>query len=146
MPRNVHFSKSKILHINHLKARGLKIVGIARKTGLKRAGFYQILSKSDNFETWLRPGWSKKTTKRQDRKIFGIVSTPNLSVRSISREVIVPVSKSAVHRRLQVSKLLNYRLILRTPNLTKRHKDARVQWARNHVNWTDEWLSVLFSD
>jgi hypothetical protein len=60
--------------------------------------------------------------------------------------VTVPVSKSMVHRRLQVSKLLADRKMLRSPKLTTRHKDARVQWARNHMNWTDEWLSVLVSD
>lgn len=93
-----------------------------------------------------RTGRLKKTTKRQDREIFRLASSQNLSVRSISREVTIPVSKSTVHRRLQVSKLLAYRKMLRSPNLTKRHKDARVQWARKHMNWTDEWLSVLFSD
>ena len=33
-----------------------------------------------------------------------------------------------------------------TLNLTKQHKDARVQWAQNHINWADEWLSIQFSD
>lgn len=146
MPRNVQFSKTEILQIYRLKARGMKVVDIARKIGRSRAGIYRILSKGDNFETKSRSGRPKKTTKRQDREIFRLVSTQNLSVRSISREVTVPVSKSTVHRRLQVSKLLAYRKMRRSPKLTKRHKDARVQWARNHMNWTDEWLSVLFSD
>ena len=34
----------------------------------------------------------------------------------------------------------------RTPNLTKLHKDARARLDRNLINWTDKWLSVLFSD
>ncbi len=85
----------------------------------------------------------KKTTKRQDREIFRLVSTQKLSVRSISKEVTVPVSKSTMHRRLQVSKLLAYRKMRRSPKLTtRRHKDARVHWARNHMNWTDEWMSI----
>ena len=33
-----------------------------------------------------------------------------------------------------------------TTNLAKWHKDSRVQWPQNHMNGTDEWLNVLFSD
>ena len=101
MLRNVHFSKSEILQIYHLKIRGMKVVDIARKTGRSRADIYRILSKDDNFEKKITFWEPKKTTKRQDREIFKLVSTQNLSVRSISREVTVPISKSTVHRRLQ---------------------------------------------
>lgn len=146
MPLNVQFSKNEILQIYRLKARGMKVVDIAKGIGRSRAGIYKILSKGDNFQTKTRSGRPRKTTKRQDRDIFRLASTQNLSVRSISREVPIPVSKSTVHRRLQANKSLVYRKMRHTPNLRKRHKDARVQWARNQMNWTDEWLSVLFSD
>jgi transposase len=104
MPLNVQFSKREVLQIYRLKALGMKVVDIARKIGRSKSGIYRILSKGDNFETKPRSGRPRKTTKRQDREIFRLVSTQNLSVRSISREVTVPVSKSTVHRRLQVSK------------------------------------------
>ena len=116
----------------------MKVVDIAKRIGRSRAGIYRILLKGDNFETKTRSGRPKKTTKRQDRDIVRLASTQNLSVRSISREVAIPVAKSTVHRRLQANKSLSYRKMRYTPNLTKRHKDARVQWARNHMNRTDE--------
>ena len=97
MPSNLHFSKSEILQIYHLKACGLKVVDIARKTRDSRAGIYQILSKGNNFKTKLCSGQPKKASKWQNREIFRLVSTQNLPVQSISREVIVSVSKSTVH-------------------------------------------------
>ena len=127
MPLNVQFSKNEILQIYRLKARGMKVVDIAKRIGRSRAGIYRILSKGDNFETKTRSGRPKKTTKRQDRDIVRLASTQNLSVRSISREVAIPVAKSTVHRRLQANKSLAYRKMRHTPNLTKRHKDARFQ-------------------
>ncbi|KFM58275.1 Transposable element Tc3 transposase, partial [Stegodyphus mimosarum] len=146
MPRNVQFSKTEIAQIYCLKALGMKVVDIAGKMRRNRAGIYQILSKGDNFETKSRSGRPKQTTKRQDREILRSISTQKLSIRSVSREVTFPISKSTVHRRLQKRKHLIYRKMDRSPKLTARHKDARVQWARNHMHWTDEWLSVVFSD
>ena len=52
----MHFSKSEILNIYDLKARGLKDVDIAGKTGRNRAGIYRILSKVDNKITF----WATK--------------------------------------------------------------------------------------
>ncbi len=135
MPRNVLFSKTEILQIYRLKDHGMRVVDIARLIERSKAGIYRILSKGDNFVTKSCSGRPKKTTKRQDREIFRLVSTQNLSVRSISKEVTVPVSKFTVHRRLQVSKLLAYRKMRRSPKLTTRHKDARVQWARKNIAW-----------
>ena len=105
MTGNVHFSKRVILQICHLKARGMKDVDIAKKSECRWASIYRILSKGYNFETKLRSGRPKKQLN-DNTEIFRLVSTQNWS---ISREVTVPVSKSTMHRRLQVSKLLNYR-------------------------------------
>ena len=58
----------------------------------------------------------------------------------------IPASKSTLHGCLQVRKLLAYRKMRRLPKVRERYNNPRVQWARNHMNWTDEWLSVLFSD
>lgn len=146
MPANVQFTKNEILQIYRLKARGMRVVDIARRIKRSKAGIYQILAKGDNFEPKSRSGRPKKTTKRQDREIVRLVSTENLSVRSTAKEITASVSKSTVHRRLKSSKFLKYHKMRRTPKFTKRHKDARVKWARNYMHYKDEWLSVVFSD
>ncbi len=32
------------------------------------------------------------------------------------------------------------------PCLKQRHKDARLNWARNHRSYGEKWISVIFSD
>ena len=32
------------------------------------------------------------------------------------------------------------------PMLKPQHFDARLEWAREHMHWKDEWISTLFSD
>lgn len=142
----MQFSKDEIVRIYRLKASGMKVVDIAKTIGRCRSGVYQVLSKDGKYEAKARSGRPKKTTKRQDREIMRLVSTQNMSVRSISEQVTVPVSKSTVQRRIHASKFLKYRKMRHSPNLTKRHREARVNWARNHMDWKDEWLNVLFSD
>ena len=100
--------------------------GHCKKNWMLLGWIYGVLSKRDNFETKLRSGRPKKSIKRQDIEILRLVSIQSQSIRSISREVTVPVWKSTVHRELQVSKLLSYRKMRRTPNLAKQHKDTRV--------------------
>ena len=104
MPLDVQFSKNEILQIYLLKARRMKVVYIAKRIGCSRASMYRILSKGDNFETKTLSGRPKKATKRQNRDIVRLVSSQNLSVRSIFREVSIPVAKSTEHRRLQTNK------------------------------------------
>ncbi|GBM19165.1 hypothetical protein AVEN_79881-1 [Araneus ventricosus] len=39
------------------------------------------------------------------------------------------------------------RRFIRVPLLTKRHRQLRLQWAREHRGWTmDEWKRVAWSD
>lgn len=32
------------------------------------------------------------------------------------------------------------------PNLTKKHKEARLKFAEEHMHWGDLWQNVIFSD
>ncbi len=34
----------------------------------------------------------------------------------------------------------------RKPRLQSHHKEARLNWAQQHMSYSDEWLQVIFSD
>ena len=56
------------------------------------------------------------------------------------------ISTQTVRNRLRQSGLWSMRACIRIP-LTRLHKQARLNWAQDHVNWTDNnWDPVLFSD
>ena len=57
-----------------------------------------------------------------------------------------PISGQTV-RRLLAERDLENRRPARVPVLTRRHRLARLQWARNHANWNwRQWRTFLFTD
>ena len=58
----------------------------------------------------------------------------------------VRLSSQTVRNRLHTANMRAYRPAV-LPILTLRHRTARLQWARDHVNWQlRHWTPVLFSD
>ncbi|GFY25908.1 hypothetical protein TNCV_1916581 [Trichonephila clavipes] len=56
------------------------------------------------------------------------------------------ISRKTVARRLRGGRLYARRPVVRVP-LTRQHRTARLQWCREHHNWTEQdWACVLFSD
>ncbi|GFU70160.1 hypothetical protein TNCV_5057541 [Trichonephila clavipes] len=56
------------------------------------------------------------------------------------------ISRKTVARRLRGGGLYARRPVVCVP-LTRQHRNARLQWCREHHNWTEQdWACVLFSD
>ncbi|GFX22578.1 transposable element Tcb2 transposase [Trichonephila clavipes] len=56
------------------------------------------------------------------------------------------ISRKTVARRLRGGGLYARRPVVRVP-LTRQHRTARLQWCREHHNWTEQdWACVLFLD
>ncbi|GFX39761.1 transposable element Tcb1 transposase [Trichonephila clavipes] len=56
------------------------------------------------------------------------------------------ISRKTVARRLRGGGLYARRPVVCVP-LTKQHRTARLQWCREHHNWTEQdWACILFSD
>ncbi|GFY10783.1 hypothetical protein TNCV_1123061 [Trichonephila clavipes] len=56
------------------------------------------------------------------------------------------ISRKTVARRLRGGGLYARRPVVCLP-LTRQHRTARLQWCREHHNWTEQdWACVLFSD
>ncbi|GFW70319.1 hypothetical protein TNCV_5131451 [Trichonephila clavipes] len=56
------------------------------------------------------------------------------------------ISRKTVARRLRGGGLYAHRPVVCVP-LTRQHRTARLQWCREHHNWTEQdWACVLFSD
>ncbi|GFV86722.1 transposable element Tcb2 transposase [Trichonephila clavipes] len=56
------------------------------------------------------------------------------------------ISRKTVARRLREGGLYTCRPVVCVP-LTRQHRTARLQWCREHHNWTEQdWTCVLFSD
>ena len=70
----------------------------------------------------------------------------NSTFQTVRTATGVRVSSQTVRNRLHAANLRAYRPTVR-PILTLRHRTARLQWARDHVNWQlRHWTPVLLKD
>ncbi|GFU94680.1 transposable element Tcb1 transposase [Trichonephila clavipes] len=96
-------------------------------------------------------GRVRSTTPAEDRYIVLSAKgtgAPQLSGWQIS--FLLPqgkqISRKTVARRLRGGGLYARRPVVCVP-LTRQHRTARLQWCREHHNWTEQdWACVLFSD
>ena len=97
------------------------------------------------------PGRLRKTTSREDSilvrksKADRFKTAPQLKA-EMNLEYGVQVSTSTAQRRLREAGLFG-RKPRRKPRLTPAHKRARLDFAREHKDWTmSQWEKVIFSD
>ena len=96
-------------------------------------------------------GRQRATTPIQDRcLVVQARRHPFVNATTLRNElrnaVGVNISTQTVRNRLRQSGLRSRRGCIRIP-LTRLHKQACLNWAQDHVNWTDnDWDPVLFTD
>ena len=96
-------------------------------------------------------GRQRATTPKQDRFLVAQARRhPFVNATTLRNElrnaVGVNISTQTVHNSLQQSGLRSSRACIRIP-LTRLHKQARLNWTRDHVNWTDnDWDPILITD
>ncbi|GFT70653.1 hypothetical protein TNCV_1947641 [Trichonephila clavipes] len=96
-------------------------------------------------------GRARSTTPAEDRYI---VLSAKRNRRTTTQQVVnqflaasgKQISRKTVARRLRGGEFIRTRPALCVP-LTRQHRTSRLQWCREHHNWTEQdWLCVLFSD
>lgn len=98
-----------------------------------------------------RSGRPRKTSKKVDRVIkrkstADVKKTAAEIARELQDENLADVSRSTVTRRLHDVELFG-RIGIKKPLISKKNKKARLQFAKDHKNWTvEDWKKVAFSD
>ena len=97
-----------------------------------------------------RSGRPRATTSRQDRYLCNLtLRERRVTARALQSELRtaagVNVSDQTIRNRLRENNLRSRRPAVRTP-LTVRHRRARRDWCRQHIQWTQrQWSQVVFS-
>ncbi|OXA48396.1 Transposable element Tc3 transposase [Folsomia candida] len=147
MPKGQPLSDFKLGQIQLLKDQGLSQQKIADFLGCSQSVISNYLnSRTHQGGENAQIGRPKILTERDERKIAQLASTGQYSVREIARELPISVSKDTVHRTLCNNPDLQWRKKITQPPLTQRHRDARLDFAREHMTWDKEWQKVVFSD
>ncbi|GFY13597.1 transposable element Tc1 transposase [Trichonephila clavipes] len=79
-----------------------------------------------------------------------VVSRLRITAQQVANQFLAAsgkqISRKTVARRLREGGLYARRPVVCVP-LTRKHRTARLQWCREHHNWTEQdWACVLFSD
>ncbi|GFX19751.1 transposable element Tcb1 transposase [Trichonephila clavipes] len=96
-------------------------------------------------------GRVRSTTPSEDRYIvLSAKRNRRTTAQQVANEFLAAsgkqISRKTVARRLRGGGLYARRPVACVP-LTRQHRTARLQWCREHHNWTEQdWACVLFSD
>ncbi|GFY24101.1 transposable element Tcb1 transposase [Trichonephila clavipes] len=99
-----------------------------------------------------RGGRVRSTTPAEDRYIVLLSAKRNrrTTAHQVANQFLAAsgkqITRKTVARRLRGGGLYARRPVVCVP-LTRQHRTARLQWCREHHNWTEQdWACVLFSD
>ncbi len=142
------------------KKQNKPIREIAKTLGVAKTTVCNILKKKERtgeLSNTKRPGWPRKTTVVDDRRILSLVKkTPFTTVGQIKntlQEVGVCVSKSTIKRRLHQSEYRGFTTRCK-PLVSLKNRKARLEFAKrplkkpsqfwNNILWTDETKINLY--
>jgi transposase len=126
---------------------------IARIFNLKERSVRDVIKRYQETGSGLprkHNGVKRKIVERDDRSLFRdaekqpemTFEQPRAHLASVGVNISLPAVSSEFRR-------LGYRsyAAANKPALTKSQKEARVKWAKEHVNWTlEQWKSIMWSD
>ena len=127
---------------------------VARRLNLSRYSVRRVYQRFQETGGYIRrPGSGRRrTTSERDDRFLVTRSLRNRQLNAVQlgqqlREVRnVSISRWTVRRRLGEAGMTSHRPA-NGPKLTTAHRQARLQFAREHLNWTyDQWRAVMFSD
>ncbi|GFV33902.1 transposable element Tcb1 transposase [Trichonephila clavipes] len=142
-------------HLDSIILQYYPMVIVKRLTTCARKKVYgpDIVIKRKNVLIMLtaRGGRVRSTTPAEDRHIvLSAKSNRRTTAQQVANQFLAAsgkqISRKTVARRLRGGGLYACRPVVCVP-LTRQHRTARLQWCREHHNWTEQdWACVLFSD
>lgn len=146
MPRGTHLTAEERAIITTHKEYGLSNRLIATKIGRSVSVVCNFLNLGENYNTASRSGRPSLLTSRKKNIICHEARRNKLNARQIKQKLALPVGVRRVQQVLKANHNLRYTKMMKKPQLQQHHKEARLRFSRDHMAWTREWQSVIFSD
>jgi len=77
------------------------------------------------------------------RRILAEISNSTKGCRKVKSDLELNVGHMTVWRAIKSSPTIVRQKMKKRPALKKQHKEARLAWAIQHVQWTKEWETVI---
>jgi transposase len=132
--------------IEALHSQGLSTRAIAGEIGRSQSLVQHCLDRGTDNPPGVSTARKRKLSERDERNIVRHASNVPTSAAEIKAELNLDASNTTVWRTLQSSDHLVHKKMLKKPKLTEAHEDGRRAFAHQHLQWTNEWHRVIFSD
>ena len=146
MPRGSVLTDYEMGKIDVYRDSGDSIRMIAKKINRSPSVVHHYIQLGENYGTRKSPGRPTKLTERDRRSVLRIVQNGNSSCNEILKETGLNVCRRTILNVVHDSGFMKFDSMDRKPRLTDSHKSARMEFAKNHMTWDQEWISVIFSD
>jgi transposase len=151
--KTVNLSEFEKGQISAFKAAGMNSKEISRRVGRAASTVRCYLTRLQYSSSLVNKpmiGRPRKTTSRQDRHCALLVkANPFATACEIRQDLgdAISVSDRTIRRRIQETTGCKSYWAAKKPLLTKKHKKDRLEWAKEHADWTPaQWHQVLWSD
>lgn len=129
-----------------MKNRGFCISDISKNTGRSIKVILNFLKSPESYGTKKSHGRPPALTTRQKRAILRVASNSSLTARQIAARAGVVTNLKNVQRIIRAVPHIKRKKMKGMPPLSMAHKERRKEFAREHVQWKDEWKEILFTD
>jgi transposase len=155
MPKTLQLNREQQrIAVWTLRGEGLSWNQIAKRTGKDRTTCLRIckrIKETSSFKDKARTGRPRIFTDRDRRRIVRILRKSKVkTAEAVRKEVASNLNIKVCHNTIaKTLREFGYvcRVKRKKPLLTKKHKQARLSWAKKHRTWTvDEWRKVIWSD
>lgn len=146
MPRGLQLTRVEIGEINALKEQKLSNREIAKRIGRSRSVVNNFINLGPFYGKIKRSGRKRTVSPRLKRLMISKATIENMNAGQIKAELNLQIGVRRVHQILYKKPQPQIAIVMKKPKLTPKHIKARLEFARNHMSWTDAWRQVIFSD
>lgn len=147
MPRGKQLTDIEKQRIVDLKNSGMTQREIATEINRSQGVVKNFLQAGiENYGTNKRSGRPTKISPTVKRAVLREMSKTGASSSQMVRRFNLDCDSSLVRKWAAASDNLKYRKCLSKPPLKQRHKEARLEFAETHVQHSEMWSHVIFSD
>ena len=120
---------------------------VAMETGFSLGTVWNVIKHPAKSPGQKRLGRPRKVSERDLRQVLRVASTGQESARKIQKRLQLQCSVRTIQRCLKDSPFLSYKKRTIAPKLSKRHQNARYEWAdKEEYKSADYWHNIVFSD
>lgn len=132
--------------IKVLREESLSSRQIAQKLKRSQKLVLDCLKRGADIAPVCSKGRKRKLSDRDERHIANLASNSSISTARIKHELTLDVSAETIRRALHRSPHIQYQKRLLKPAQNAYTKAERLQWARDHMQWVEQWSRTIFSD